>query len=250
MILPRASKLHHYRGEVIFGAALMNNSFQLVGRALRVFVLGEHSRDFAIGHMSIDTVAAKQEARTVGGFDRFCFDLNRVFDSERAIDYVEAFKRRRLRFGYSACPDVVVEIGVIDSLARELPILETVDPAVAYVSDGDLAAFDVNERNRRSHRLIGRIGFGQFEYIAIRKVESAAYRIDGIAVRRGVGESFFDGFRGSLTGDFAGALAAYAVEYRKQATFGYREKTILIHRAFGVEPSIADIARVEFHKPL
>ena len=72
-------------------------------------------------------------------------------------------------------------------------------------------AFDVNESNRCSHRLISRIGFGQFEDVAIREVESPAYRIDGISVRRGVGESFFDGFRGSLTGDLTGALSAYAV---------------------------------------
>ena len=65
MFSSRAPKLHHNGGEVIFGPALMDYSFQLVGRALRVFVLREDSRDFFVRHVSIDAVAAKQKAGAI-----------------------------------------------------------------------------------------------------------------------------------------------------------------------------------------
>src|SRR2546428_11777506 len=118
----------------------MNDSLQLVGGALRVFVLGQHSRNIFIGHMPIDSVAAQKESRAVARVYRFDLHFDLVFDSQRPVDYIAAREFGCLFRPNPTGPQGVVEIGVIDRLSAKPPVFEAINAAVPDMSDGGLPA--------------------------------------------------------------------------------------------------------------
>ncbi len=99
-------------------------------------------------------------------------------NAQRAVYNVAVAIRAGPLFRYYPGAYVVVEVGVVDRLAGEPPLFEPVDAAVAYVGNRRAVAYDMDERDRGRHGLVGGVALGHLEYVAVGELYGAAYKLD------------------------------------------------------------------------
>src|SRR5262249_22448895 len=99
-------------------------------------------------------------------------------------------------------------------LSEEVAVRQTVDSAVAYMSDRGSIAIDMQERDGSCHVAIRGFGLTQFIDISIRDLDRAPYQIGRWSVGFG-GKSLFDGVRSGLAGDFARLSPSNSIEHRE-----------------------------------
>src|SRR4030095_10981136 len=100
------------------------------------------------------------------------------FNAEGAIDNVAAGKLGSLVSCNSPSPDLVVQIRMINGLARDPPVFQTVDPTIADVGNSHSAPVEMDQSYCRRHCLEGWVVFGHLEDIAVGEVDSAPNCVD------------------------------------------------------------------------
>src|SRR4029453_11257564 len=114
-------------------------------------MFSQNARDFLVGQVTVYSVATQEKPSAISSVDGFDLGIDAAFNPEGAIDDVAAGKLGSLVSGNSPSPDLVIQIRMINGLAVEPPVFQTVDPTIADVGNSHSAPVEMDQSYCRRH---------------------------------------------------------------------------------------------------